>query len=252
MAIIRRRRRVVRRRRPTKRLAIPRGPRIRRGAITGPHTFKRVVDWNAETTTNLTVGGNLSFPGGAMMQFAMPSVFPNLDYGNIGYQFSINDLPSLSEFTNLFDSFRIVKVVLRIRPYSNNAATTFSGAPNTAPATSGFIHYAIDNDDAAAPTASEAGITELQQKTSYKVKPLVSNKPIVITIKPRYAQSMFASTIATGYTQGRRSNWLDLGYPETPHYGFKAVLEGYSPNATDAHLGFRAETTYFLQFKGPR
>lgn len=173
-------------------------------------------------------------------------------YSSFGYQFSLLAIPGLTDFTTLFDSYRIKRVKITISPYSNSSGTTVSGAPNFSSDASGFIHYAIDNDSVTNPAASESGIQELQQRAGYKVKRIVGNKPLTISFKPRYAQSAYVSGVSTGYTQGNPKSWIDLSYSTLPHYGLIGVFEAYTPNATSAILAMRVETKYTLEFRTPR
>lgn len=174
-------------------------------------------------------------------------------YSSFGYQFSLVSLPNLTDFTTLFDSYRIKSVKVVITPYSTSVGTTFSGAPNASSDASCLLHYCIDNDGTGTgPTAAEAGIQDLQQRMGYKVKRLIADKPIKITLKPRYAQSAYVSGVSTGYTQGDPTNWIDLSYSTMPHYGIIGVVEGFTPNATTATIPLRIETKYTLEFKTPR
>lgn len=229
---------------------IPRGPGLNKVGI---HYFERTVSCNDENTA-----GNLNFTAGTLVP-ALNSGYVTLttpaavgtSYASFGYHFTLAGIPNNTEFTNLFDSYQIRKVVVKMYPLNNSASTVEAGAPNGNPAVSGFAHLIHDYDDATMPTATEAGVNELRQFPNYKIRRLVGNG-FKMVIKPRFATAAYRSGVTWGYSQGKRDAWLDIATPDVPHYGIKGIFEIVNPNAMASVTWIRVETTYYFKVKGVR
>lgn len=134
------------------------------------------------------------------------------------YSFQLDQLPNYTEFTNLFDTYHINFVKLRI-DWTANSAT--AGATTTCP----LVYSAIDFDDANAPTTPET----LYQYGSFRLHNLGATPSWTRIIKPAVATPVYQSTIATSY-QRTFDSWIDTGSPSVPHYGYK--LATASPAAS--------------------
>lgn len=228
--------------------------RTKRLQLSGIHYFSRWVNANQEVINgnlNLTNGGITWGSTGGYLTMTTPAAV-GTSFASFGYLFNLNALPNATEFQNLFDSYRIAKVVVKISPLNTVSGTQVAGAPNGNPDTSGFLHYVIDHDDATSPATTESGIDELRQMAGYKYRRIVGNKPITIVVKPRIATTVYRTGVTSAYAQGKPNTWLDMAYPDVPHYGIKAVLEMVNPNATASTCWLRLETHYYLALKGVR
>ena len=245
---------MLRKRRTTQRKRVYRRPGISRmpnANKVGIHYFKRTV--NAVSDVGLVCLGAASVSGSNRVDIvASAGLAGQTQYGSMTYFFSIGSLPNVSEFTGLFDSYRIHKVVVKIIPYGTSADTSFPGAPNNSASQNAILHYAIDHDDVGTPSSNESGIQTLQQYNSYKTRRLVGGRPISIVIKPRYATPAYQTSTFSAYTEGNRRTWLDCAYSQIEHYGLKAVVETIAPNSTESRIPCRMETTYYMSFKGVR
>lgn len=216
------------------------------------HNFTRIVNWTEEVAGGGLViangsGGTLSTLSG-ITRFEMSNVSPTPSYASVGYTFQLANMPGVAEFANLFDQYRITKVVTKIIPYSNSSGTTISGAPNSNADASAMIHYAYDLDDTTI-AATEAGIKTLQERRGYRTKRLIG-RPITFTIRPRFLVPAAAAGAIN--MLGPTKAWLDLSNLDVPHYGMKMIFEGLNPNASNSILTFRCETKYYVTFRNPR
>lgn len=146
------------------------------------------------------------------------------------YYFRLADLPNSSDFTNLFDQYRIDKVTIRFMPRANSSeAGTNQGMVK--------LFITLDRDDITTPTS----ISEMLQNDTCKVSP--STRIVSRTLKPKFAQEVFQSAVSTGY--GARSGWLDCSNNLVQHYGVKWGLQQLPSGSQtyDVHI------KYHLSFK---
>lgn len=148
-------------------------------------------------------------------------------------QFTLGQVPNVSEFTNLFDCYRINGVKVKLMPRANSSEIgTNQGMIK--------LFSAIDYDDATVPTA----ITELMQYENLKTT--ASNRDHSRYFKPKIAKTVFQTALASGYSQG--TGWLDCDNTSVPHYGLKLALQQLPAGAQS----FDCQITYYLAFKQVR
>ena len=154
--------------------------------------------------------------------------------------FKLSDIPQNVTFSKLFDSYRINKVVVKAFPLTYSSVNV---NPNYK------ILSAIDLDDGNVPTS-----LSLQERSNSKIDIVTSSgntKQVKTwTVRPRYLTQLYESALTSGYGQGARSQWIDCGDPDIPHYGLKLVFD------TDPVLNYAVMwqfyVTYFVEFKSLR
>lgn len=157
--------------------------------------------------------------------------------GQVAYTFALSDLPAYTEFTNLFDQYQIVGIkyrwVITQDPSTNSqTATARQGAFP-------YIKWVHDHDDSGG--ASE---TVLQQYPRMKEFWFGESSKASrwFYLKPAIATQAYG-TLSNGYVAKWRQ-WLDCGYPGTPHYGIKAFYNGLNLG-----LNVLFECKYILKLK---
>lgn len=152
--------------------------------------------------------------------------------------FAIQDVPGLSDFTSLFDYYKISGVKLRfttlLDPTSQAAGNSFYPK----------LYTAIDLDDDTPPTSSD----DLRQRANCKIHWLQPNRSYDIFLRPRYLKNVYISGVSTGYEIGKQT-WLDLSNTNIPHYGLKFVIENL---ANDLGQSVQVEATYYIAMRGTR
>lgn len=142
-----------------------------------------------------------------------------------------------SEFANLFDQYRLDKVVakfwLRVDPSSQTAAT----------ATYPKLWWYRDLDDSTSPSS----LNEMRENQRTKVKVMTQYKPIVITFKPNVLQLVYQSGVANTYSP-KFGQWLDMSLTSTPHYGFKYAIQ----DLTNTNYRVDVEQQYFFSCRNTR
>ena len=130
--------------------------------------------------------------------------------------FQLEDIINVSDFTNLFDQFKINKVVLTLRwsPRANTYTST-----NTYASTGVYnpvLYYYTDHDDDD-PVAEQADMLEVQRHKSRRILP---SRPIYITVKPAVQAMAYQTALTTAYGPkwGMKLNMDDVS---APHYGLK-------------------------------
>jgi hypothetical protein len=124
------------------------------------------------------------------------------------YKFTLDSLPNYTEFTALFDQYRIDRITFQAIPMQNTYAI---------PATQkdvGQLYAVVDNDD-----VSSATVADLSQYPNLKV--VNFDERLRLTFKPRFASAAYSGAF-TSYAN--TSGWIDCGSPSVEHYGVKLVI----------------------------
>ena len=130
---------------------------------------------------------------------------------------ALSACPAYGDFTNLFDTYRIVKVKYDFFP---NLTDNMSGA-----AIYNVFHMAVDHTDVTAPTSDK---DILQYDNHRSVQPY---KPFSITWKPAPSAAFYNGATTTGYGP-KAGAWIDAKSPSVPHYGLKFCWDCNSATAT--------------------
>lgn len=154
------------------------------------------------------------------------------------YSFNIASLPDITDFSNLFDQYKLnaieVTFIPNITSNDMNPVSTYYEMPN--------VHSIIDRDDDAAPGA----LTNLMQYPSYRRTR--GHQVHKRYWKPALAQTIYKTGATTGTAQ-KGPMWLDLADTTIPHFGLKLYID--QTNAS-TNIKYSMYVKYFLQFKGIR
>lgn len=151
----------------------------------------------------------------------------------VAYDFSLANIYQSSEFTALFDAYRIRKIVVHFYPTVTQSTTSSANI--------GFLATAIDYDDANAPSS----MSQVLQYENACVVPFY--KEHHRKIYPRINQGALAGGTLNACVSGSGGQWLDIAYNNVSHFGLKIALS-QSLGASDL-FGFRVVFDYFLEFK---
>lgn len=159
-----------------------------------------------------------------------------------GWAFCLSDVPDYTEFTELFEYYRITGVRIRY---------TFNGTNATLPIGNSYafmptIMYAADTNDSTPETRND-----LMQHNGVSFKTL--NRPGNVFVKPRTQVMMYEGVAGTGYAEGSMK-WINTSDPNVPHYGWKYSING------DLEGGMGAQNigkvtfmvTYYIELKGAK
>lgn len=196
------------------------------------HYFKRMVKISDVTASfNSTTGVSTNISG--------------------TYVFGLDAVPNSTEFTSLYDQYKIRGVKLSIVPSGNTYMTsTVSGA--TGQYGFGRINSVLDYDDSAPPVSEN----ELLQYMTLKQTP--GWKTHTRFIKPKVQFSVAnddaGGTVASAAPRG--NCWLDCGNPSVDHLGIKlwipAPVNNPATGNTSTSITYSVYATYYLAFKNVR
>lgn len=179
-----------------------------------------------------------------------------MSYANVlskGYV-SLDSLPNSTEFTTLFDSYRIVKVK-QVFMYT----ATSSEQPDAVASETLVGHmipymYSILDYDDGTPVSFPAGATKYDEYDQYpngKTRRL--DRVFTRTFKPRCTESIYAGAVSTAYGLAPSKTWIDCSRADVQYYGHKWAIDKHTAGGTNDPLGYLyIKTTVWLQFKGIR
>lgn len=204
------------------------------GGVVG---FKIVSD-DSGPTGPINIGNQQTDGGGAL----------NYQIGGAA-QFQLSDLPSVGDFTALFDHYAVEQVDFEINCLQNAAGATSNATSMPT------ITYVPDFDDATVPTGASV-ISAYQRAKTWTFKG--SGNPLKFSIKPRVAIPVY-NGMTSAYAAGPDGANLNLAYTGVPHYGLKFWLRNLTVGQGggtggamlgQAHLTFKMK--YHLKFLDPK
>jgi hypothetical protein len=155
-------------------------------------------------------------------------------------QFSLSGCINSSEFTNLFDQYRLLSVEL-VLWYERTVQNTEADALYP------YMAYSTDWDgQAAAPTST----SEVLQHDNSKVKAFTDTDPL---IKIRINRPGVVAPVGTSsaIVHSLRSPWIDCSDATIPHYGLLAFIAKYN-TGTGADGSLRYFSRVHLEFRSTR
>lgn len=165
--------------------------------------------------------------------------------------FVLADIPNVSEFTALFDSYMLTGVMLQFKLIDNpDAAYPTNGESGSAviSKTNFFptLWYVADHDD-----NNNVSLPAIKEFDRVRHKVLYPNRETNIMLRPTTLQQVYRSSVTTGYAENRKRQWLDIAATDIPHYGFKSVIdfEGLAPVGS---YRIKVNAKYFFACKNVR
>lgn len=152
----------------------------------------------------------------------------NASYGAIN--FSLNDVPNYTEFTALYDMYKINCVKITFLPQMTQSVSI--GSVNN-PIANARVFTAIDYNDGGQPTS----IDELREYQSAKYTTVLRPHKRVI-FKPKILDTSSYSL----------SPWMSTAAPTTNYYGLKYAIEPMASSTTTS-MAFQVECKYYMSFK---
>lgn len=161
------------------------------------------------------------------------------------HTFQLNQLPGVTDFTSLFDQYKITGVKLQ---YTPTASEGIINPAANASAALGYsrVHSVIDYDDATAPPSEDALLEYGSHKST---APFQTHTRF---IKPKMLQEVWNGAGGSAYAP-KGSQYLDMTYTSVPHYGLKVWVS--APNTffgTANTISYKVYATYYFTCKNTR
>lgn len=158
-----------------------------------------------------------------------------------GLNFRLTDLPNVSEFVNLFDSYKITKIDVIIKPTWTETTVPLSGSAPIIPR----IVTAIDYNDSTAPTSMD----ELREYGTCKITD--GFKAHRRTIYPKIRGNAYESAGGVGYLT-MKPQYIDTDDSTVVHYGLKIFMENGTVSTSGNPWSARVECIYHFQCKAQK
>jgi len=163
---------------------------------------------------------------GILTSSTVSDIFP-------AYNYALQYLTSYSEFTALFDQYRIVRVETTFMP-------TITEISALGAFVNSYLLTAIDYDDA----NTYATVNDALQVATASITPVT--KSVTRGFTPRVALAAYSGAF-TSYAQAPPGQWLDCASPGVQHYGLKTAIP-----LTGSALTWRVMHRYYLEFRRVR
>lgn len=137
------------------------------------------------------------------------------------WPFALNQIPSSTEFTNLFDKYRITGIDLTFTYWRESGGVADTIWP--------AMYLFMDDDDAVIPTTRNEA---LERMSVQRVSFAPTRQTISVKIKPRWIQSR--GGVSTNLAP--LGAWIDMATPGVQHFGVKAWVDFYNTGAGDTQV----------------
>lgn len=172
-------------------------------------------------------------------EFPLPQIVSTTADQNLAYQFTANTLPEFPNFIELYDQYKIAKIVLSFEP--KYSGTNTSGI---APIQK-WMRIVHDYDDAN-PLATE---DQYLDYSNCKSRLCTQGRVIRMVLYPKVLKPAYILG-GSFQTQPSKSGWLDTDSYTVPHLGLKVFVPDLG---LPINYGmFNVRCTYVLKFKNSR
>lgn len=156
-------------------------------------------------------------------------------------------MPNVTEFTSLFDQYKIKRVKVRMI-WSNNVSNGTASAGTLTGNANPIVQVATDLDDGVPPNVN----TQLMEREDTKFIAFDTNGPKSYSVSPKYA--MAASVGGTTASLGAQgSNWVNCSSDTVQWFGTKLWMESQSSAGTQLQTGYLwLYFTYEYEFRTVR
>lgn len=159
---------------------------------------------------------------------------------NQGWDFFLSQLPNYTEFTNLYDQYKISRIKVKFI-YSANSQDVTTAANITALPN---LLTVVDNNDSTALTS--AG--DYCQYKDFRIRRM--DKPCSVYFKPQFAVAAYSGAF-TSYAS--KTGWIDCASYNVKHYGLKFGVDPMFYGDGSSVTGrVQCILTYYMKFRAPK
>lgn len=188
--------------------------------------------------------GEITSGNSAVLQVGTPSLVAgslNLYDVPFAMQFKQSDVTNATEFTQLFEYYRIRNVMIKMG--FNGTSTYLGGSPVPT------VEYITDHNDATLILPEN-----LEQKMGIKSKTFGARNAVWLGVNPKVPAALASgqeTPAIVAPVDTRRSPWISSQFPNIQHYGIKGVIRNcYLPPSVSNSFVIRVECIYDVEYKG--
>jgi len=187
-----------------------------------------------------SVGRSLNFKNQTYF-FKRHATLSDITFNTVGVggviDFKLNQLPNYTDFTSLFDLYRINKVVVKFVPnYTVDKGLQTSNVQYVPD-----FGVAIDYDSRATPTS----INQIQEYDNATI--VKATRQVTKVLVPKTATPVYRDGVTSAYAQGQSKLWLDCAYVDVPHY---ALVFYARPSGANDLYNYVVQVKFYVAFKG--
>jgi len=162
--------------------------------------------------------------------------------------FKFDDLVGYSEFSAMFENYRITKIVVTFQLMNNPNSYHALGTGSALPTANWYpkLWYTVDHDG-----GSDENISTMKERQGVRCKILQPNKVIRVSFKPMCRTLSYKTATTEGFAP--KNIKLDMADVNVPHYGLLYLVDtnGIDPNDTYP-FKIAMETQMFFTCSGVR
>jgi hypothetical protein len=163
-------------------------------------------------------------------------------------EFLFSEIPAYSEFSNLFDQYRINKIRFQMIPMMtvNNVQAVAGSGAGASMGNPGIIGSVLDYDDA----NLLGNLTDYEQYPSWKFCRAVGTCGVDRTFVPG---CLLPIVTAGGSLQAgpvKKKQWIDMGQPNASHFGIKIYMDASASSLAPQYWQIHA--TIWFSCRHPR
>jgi len=196
------------------------------------HVFERSTMLSLPVFTNSGIGNSTSatvgLGTGLAFEFQLVQAILNIGNGSVTATVGIS-YQGYSEFTNLFDSYKILHTKIKLLFTNNNSSVN---SPNTS--LPEFL--AVGDADDSVPLSDVYAAMQYQRIQTKQLGQ--ANDPLKRTVYPKPLVQTYRTSVTTGYSNPDKPIWIDMSMPDVPHYGCKMYFNNLNQQTTtDTKIG---------------
>jgi len=163
------------------------------------------------------------------------------------YSFQLSDLPSSTEFTNLFDQYRIRKVTVTASISRKNTPAVVAALHAATVPITPLLLDVVDYDD-----ASALNLAGIEQYENLRITAFDGSRTVTRSFKPHIAAAAYSGTFVS--YANLTDQWIDCNSPAVQHYGWKSILRGDLEGSAGGYVygATNIYATYELEFRNVR
>jgi len=159
---------------------------------------------------------------------------------HLGYQFNLDQLSDEVDFQNMYDAYKIAKIVLTLEPaYSGTNANSVAPSQN-------WTRIVHDYDDVTPLTAE----SQYLEYGGCKSRLTVSPRPISIPLYPKISQYIQTSGGSGTVLRAVKAGWLPTVHDQVDHLGLKIYVP--SLGLSTGAVIYKVRATFVIKCKNTK